>query len=40
MPIYFDGLKYIKKFYRWNGDNKPEIPTINKDTGKIIDWKD
>ncbi|WP_338963581.1 lipoprotein [Spiroplasma endosymbiont of Sarcophaga carnaria] len=26
--------------YRWNKNNEPQIPKINKDTGLIIDWKE
>ncbi|WP_338964749.1 hypothetical protein [Spiroplasma endosymbiont of Sarcophaga carnaria] len=26
--------------YRWNKNNEPQIPEINKDTGLIIDWKE
>ncbi|ALA97466.1 Spiroplasmavirus-related protein [Spiroplasma kunkelii CR2-3x] len=29
----------IKGFYRWDGDGEPQLPTINKNTGKITDWK-
>ncbi|WP_353486566.1 spiroplasma phage ORF1-like family protein, partial [Spiroplasma phoeniceum] len=38
MPIYSDGLKDIKAFYRWDGVSEPQIPTINPNTGKITDW--
>ncbi len=39
MPIYSDGLKYIKAFYRWDVVSEPETPEINPNTGKITDWK-
>ncbi|WP_338992849.1 hypothetical protein [Spiroplasma endosymbiont of Seladonia tumulorum] len=26
-------------FYRWDGVNEPQTPEIDKDTGKITDWK-
>ncbi|WP_338954793.1 lipoprotein [Spiroplasma endosymbiont of Polydrusus cervinus] len=29
----------IKSIYRWDSNGKPEKPTINKDTGEVIDWK-
>ncbi len=29
----------VKSSYQWNGQNEPETPTINKDTGEITDWK-
>ncbi len=38
MPIYSDGLKDIKAFYRWDGVSEPETPEINPNTGKITDW--
>ncbi len=25
--------------YYWDGSDEPELPTINKNTGKITDWK-
>ncbi|AXF96263.1 spiroplasma plectrovirus-related protein [Spiroplasma phoeniceum P40] len=28
----------IKSLYRWVGDSEPQIPTIDKNTGEIIDW--
>ncbi|WP_338954345.1 lipoprotein [Spiroplasma endosymbiont of Polydrusus cervinus] len=34
------GLYVNQVIYRWNGDNEPEKPTINKNTGEIIDWKE
>ncbi|WP_253301379.1 lipoprotein [Spiroplasma endosymbiont of Phyllotreta cruciferae] len=30
---------HFKAVYRWNKNNEPQIPEINKDTGLIIDWK-
>nr|CAK98241.1 hypothetical lipoprotein n-terminal truncated [Spiroplasma citri] len=27
-------------FYQWQGNNEPELPTINKNTGEITDWKE
>nr|CAK98782.1 hypothetical lipoprotein transmembrane [Spiroplasma citri] len=30
----------IKLLYRWDGDGEPETPTIDKNTGEIIDWKE
>ncbi|AXF96703.1 lipoprotein [Spiroplasma phoeniceum] len=31
---------YINSLYRWDGDNEPQIPTIDKNTGEITDWKE
>ncbi|WP_342256561.1 lipoprotein [Spiroplasma endosymbiont of Poecilobothrus nobilitatus] len=28
-----------KAIYRWDGINEPETPIIDKNTGKITDWK-
>ncbi|WP_348734993.1 spiroplasma phage ORF1-like family protein [Spiroplasma endosymbiont of Ammophila pubescens] len=33
-------LKDIKSIYRWDGTNEPQTPDVDKDTGKIIDWKE
>ncbi|ALA97201.1 Spiroplasmavirus-related protein [Spiroplasma kunkelii CR2-3x] len=33
-------LKRVEVIYQWNGDGEPEIPTINKNTGEITDWKE
>ncbi|AXF96262.1 lipoprotein [Spiroplasma phoeniceum] len=30
----------IKSLYRWVGDSEPQIPTIDKNTGEITDWKE
>ncbi|AXF96652.1 lipoprotein [Spiroplasma phoeniceum] len=30
----------IKGLYRWDGNGEPQIPTIDKNTGKITDWKE
>ncbi|APE75729.1 lipoprotein [Spiroplasma citri] len=30
----------IKGLYCWNGNDEPQIPTIDKNTGEIIDWKE
>ncbi|UNF61918.1 lipoprotein [Spiroplasma poulsonii] len=32
-------LYQYKSIYRWDGNGKPKIPTINNKTGKITDWK-
>ncbi|KAI93144.1 lipoprotein [Spiroplasma melliferum] len=32
--------KIFKSVYRWNGDTEPQIPEIDKNTGKITDWKE
>ncbi|WP_348737003.1 lipoprotein [Spiroplasma endosymbiont of Ammophila pubescens] len=29
-----------KNIYRWDGVNEPQTPEIDKDTGKITDWKE
>ncbi|WP_348736938.1 hypothetical protein [Spiroplasma endosymbiont of Ammophila pubescens] len=29
-----------KNIYRWDGVNEPQTLEINKDTGKITDWKE
>ncbi len=29
----------VKTVYYWNNTNKPQIPTINHNTGEITDWK-
>ncbi|AXF97132.1 DUF3688 family protein [Spiroplasma phoeniceum] len=31
---------YIKGVYRWDGIGEPQTPTIEKNTGKITDWKE
>ncbi|AXF95303.1 lipoprotein [Spiroplasma phoeniceum] len=36
---YFDASK-IKLIYCWDGISEPETPTIDKNTGEIIDWKE
>ncbi|APE75784.1 plectrovirus-related protein [Spiroplasma citri] len=34
-----NGVWYIVNlFYQWQGNNEPELPTINKNTGEITDW--
>ncbi|WFG98130.1 DUF3688 family protein [Spiroplasma citri] len=30
----------IKSLYSWGGNGEPQIPTIDKNTGKITDWKE
>ncbi|WFG96434.1 DUF3688 family protein [Spiroplasma citri] len=36
-----NGVWYIVNlFYRWDGNDEPETPTINKNTGEITDWKE
>ncbi|WP_197735378.1 lipoprotein [Spiroplasma citri] len=30
----------IKSLYRWDGDSEPQLPTIDKNTGEITDWKE
>ncbi|KAI92503.1 DUF3688 family protein [Spiroplasma melliferum] len=30
----------FKSYYCWDGNNEPEIPTIDNKTGKITDWKE
>ncbi|WP_424526330.1 hypothetical protein [Spiroplasma endosymbiont of Glossina fuscipes fuscipes] len=35
-----DEWYWFNWLYRWNKTNEPEIPKIDKDTGKIIDWKE
>ncbi|ALA97862.1 Spiroplasmavirus-related protein [Spiroplasma kunkelii CR2-3x] len=35
---YIEGNRF-KGLYRWDGNGEPETPTINKNTGKITDWK-
>ncbi|AXF95764.1 lipoprotein [Spiroplasma phoeniceum] len=35
-----DDGTYFKSVYRWDGVDEPEIPTINKNTGEITDWKE
>ncbi|WP_277938962.1 hypothetical protein [Spiroplasma citri] len=30
----------IKLLYRWDGDGEPQLPTIDKNTGEITDWKE
>nr|CAK99760.1 hypothetical lipoprotein transmembrane [Spiroplasma citri] len=44
------GIKAVQEFknkkdikftlYRWDGDGEPQLPTINKNTGEITDWKE
>ncbi|AXF96896.1 lipoprotein [Spiroplasma phoeniceum] len=29
-----------RAIYRWDGNGEPQIPTIDKNTGEIIDWKE
>ncbi|ALA97335.1 Spiroplasmavirus-related protein [Spiroplasma kunkelii CR2-3x] len=38
---YWQHLKYGINFpvYRWDSVGEPQLPTINKNTGEIIDWK-
>ncbi|ALA98424.1 Spiroplasmavirus-related protein [Spiroplasma kunkelii CR2-3x] len=31
---------YFKAVYRWDGVGEPQLPTINKNTSEIIDWKE
>ncbi len=39
--IAFGGGLYVNPvIYRWDGVNEPQIPTINYNTGEIIDWKE
>ncbi|WP_353487074.1 hypothetical protein, partial [Spiroplasma phoeniceum] len=42
--IQFGGSSFsdIKKIslYRWDGINEPNLPEIDKNTGKITDWKE
>nr|CAK99255.1 hypothetical lipoprotein transmembrane [Spiroplasma citri] len=33
-------LQDIKALYRWDGDGEPQLPTIDKNTGEITDWKE
>ncbi|WP_281042193.1 lipoprotein [Spiroplasma citri] len=38
-----NGTDFIWKnnsVYCWDGDGEPEIPTIDKNTGEITDWKE
>ncbi|PQP78934.1 hypothetical protein C6B38_03080 [Spiroplasma sp. ChiS] len=28
-----------KSIYRWDGVGEPQLPTIDKNTGEITDWK-
>ncbi|AXF96911.1 DUF3688 family protein [Spiroplasma phoeniceum] len=36
-----NGVWYIvNSYYRWDGDNEPQIPTIDKNIGEITDWKE
>ncbi|UZQ30921.1 MAG: lipoprotein [Spiroplasma phoeniceum] len=35
---YFDASK-IKLIYCWDGVGEPQTPTINSNTGEIINWK-
>ncbi|WFG95744.1 DUF3688 family protein [Spiroplasma citri] len=30
----------LKAVYRWAGTREPQLPTIDKNTGKIINWKE
>ncbi|GAA6238947.1 MAG: hypothetical protein SPLM_10640 [Spiroplasma phoeniceum] len=30
----------VSNLYRWDGTNEPQTPDVDKDTGKIIDWKE
>ncbi|APE74902.1 lipoprotein [Spiroplasma citri] len=30
---------YINSLYRWDGVGEPQLPTIDKKTGEITDWK-
>ncbi|WFH00158.1 lipoprotein [Spiroplasma citri] len=38
-PIYNNWYSIIN-LYCWDGDGEPETPTIDKNTGEIIDWKE
>ncbi|WP_348735529.1 lipoprotein [Spiroplasma endosymbiont of Ammophila pubescens] len=31
---------YFKSVYRWDGVDEPQTPEIDKNTGKITDWKE
>ncbi|PQP78443.1 hypothetical protein C6B38_05990 [Spiroplasma sp. ChiS] len=33
-------LYQYKAIYRWDGVGEPQIPTIDKNTGEITDWKE
>ncbi|APE75551.1 lipoprotein [Spiroplasma citri] len=36
-----NGVWYLfKSYYCWNGNDEPETPTIDKNTGEITDWKE
>ncbi|ALA97687.1 Spiroplasmavirus-related protein [Spiroplasma kunkelii CR2-3x] len=37
-PLPIADIKFL--VYRWDGKGEPQLPTINKNTGKIIDWKE
>ncbi len=32
-------LHFYKSIYYWDDSDEPELPTINKNTGKITNWK-
>ncbi|AXF96708.1 spiroplasma phage ORF1-like family protein [Spiroplasma phoeniceum] len=36
--IIFEPNNLLKSVYLWDGDGKPETPTIDKNTGEITDW--
>ncbi|AXF96707.1 lipoprotein [Spiroplasma phoeniceum] len=38
--IIFEPNNLLKSVYLWDGDGKPETPTIDKNTGEITDWKE
>ncbi|WP_151202523.1 DUF3688 family protein [Spiroplasma phoeniceum] len=30
----------VNSYYRWDGNGEPQIPTIDKNSGEITDWKE